>query len=50
MMGQIIFSDNIDINNGQNQYKIDVSSFGSGFYLVNIKTKTGSSTQKLIVQ
>ena len=50
MMGQIIFSDNIAINNGQNQYKIDVSSFGSGFYLVNIKTKTGSSTQKLLVQ
>jgi len=50
MMGQVVFVENIAINNGQNQYNIDVHSFGSGFYLVNIKTKTGSSTQKLIIQ
>lgn len=50
MMGQVVYKEQIAIHNGQNQFKIDANQFGSGFYLVNIKTNTGSSSQKLIVQ
>ena len=50
LMGQTVYSENISVETGNNQYKINVSDFGAGFYMVNIHTKAGSTTQKLIVR
>jgi hypothetical protein len=50
MMGQQVYSENVALENGNNQYQINVSSLSSGFYMVNIKTATGSSTQKMIIR
>jgi hypothetical protein len=50
LMGQTVYSENISIETGNNQYQINVSDFGAGFYMLNIHTKAGSTTQKLIVR
>jgi hypothetical protein len=50
MMGQLVYSENINLENGQNQYQIPVNSLGAGFYLLNIKSPIGVSTQKLIIR
>ena len=50
LMGQTVYSENISVETGNNQYQINVSDFGAGFYMVNIQTKAGSTTQKLIVR
>lgn len=50
IMGQVVYTENIAVENGNNQYQINVSNFGAGFYIVNIHTKAGSTSQKLIVR
>lgn len=50
LTGQLIYSQNISLESGNNQYLLNVSNYTSGFYLVNIRTNTGSTTQKLIIK
>ncbi|MBP1673149.1 MAG: hypothetical protein H6Q25_964 [Bacteroidetes bacterium] len=50
IMGQVIYSANIAIENGNNQYQVSVSDFGAGFYMATIRTQAGSTTQKFIVR
>jgi hypothetical protein len=50
IMGQVIYSENIAIVNGNNQYQVSVSDFGAGFYMATIRTQAGSTTQKFIVR
>lgn len=50
IMGQVVYTENVSVETGNNQHTINVSSFGAGFYLVNIYTNAGSTTQKLIVR
>ncbi|MDX9891214.1 MAG: T9SS type A sorting domain-containing protein [Bacteroidales bacterium] len=50
IMGQVVYTENVSVETGNNQHTINVSSFGAGFYLVNIYTTAGSTTQKLIVR
>lgn len=50
LMGQVVYTQNVPLETGGNQFEINISNFSSGFYLVNVRTKTGSSTQKLIVR
>ena len=49
LMGQTVYSDNINIHEGNNMVTLSVNNFRRGVYMVNIKTDKGTSTQKLIV-
>lgn len=48
--GQMVYSQNISLETGNNQFQLNVSNYPAGFYLVNIRTNTGSTTQKLIIK
>lgn len=48
LAGQVVSNQNQNMENGVNQLQINISNLASGLYLVNIKTNTGRSTQKLI--
>ena len=48
LAGQVVSNQNQNMENGVNQFQINISNLASGLYLVNIKTNTGRSTQKLI--
>ena len=50
LMGQMVYTDNVNIHEGYNMVTIPVNQFTSGVYMVNIKTNKGMSTQKLIVK
>lgn len=50
LMGQIVYTQNLPLETGSNQYELNISNFAAGFYLVNIRTNSGSSTQKLIIR
>lgn len=50
LMGQVVYTQNVSLETGSNQYSLNVSNFSAGFYLVNIRTNAGSTTQKLIVE
>lgn len=50
LLGQTVHSEQINIHAGTNVMNLDVSRYQNGFYLINIRTNTGSSTKKLIVQ
>ncbi|PKP21687.1 MAG: hypothetical protein CVU04_01070 [Bacteroidetes bacterium HGW-Bacteroidetes-20] len=50
LMGQMVYSQNVSLETGNNQYQLNVSDFSAGFYLINIRTNAGSTTQKLIVK
>ena len=50
LMGQVVNTQNVSLETGNNQYEINVSNFSAGFYLVNVRTNAGSTTQKLIVK
>jgi hypothetical protein len=50
LMGQVVYSQNVALETGANQFNLSVLNYSSGFYLVNVKTSKGSSTQKLIVR
>lgn len=45
MMGQKLLEDNIN----DNQYVIDMNQFGTGLFMVNVKTKNGTVTRKVAV-
>jgi hypothetical protein len=50
LMGQTVYTMNIDVNEGTNMVTIPVNQLPAGIYMVNIKTNKGISTQKLIVK
>jgi hypothetical protein len=50
LMGQVVYNQTVSLEYGANQLMVNCSDFTSGFYLVNISTNTGTTTQKLIVQ
>ena len=50
LMGQTVYTENVNIQEGYNMVNLSVNNFRSGVYMVNIKTNKGTSTQKLIVK
>ena len=48
LMGQTVYTENVNIHEGCNMVTLSVNNFRSGVYMVNIKTNKGTSTQKLI--
>ena len=50
LMGQTVYTENVNIHEGYNMVNLSVNNFRSGVYMVNIKTNKGTSTQKLIVK
>ncbi|MDR2980038.1 MAG: T9SS type A sorting domain-containing protein [Bacteroidales bacterium] len=50
LLGQTVHAQQISISAGTNVLDLNVSGYPSGFYMINIKTSTGNSTKKLIVQ
>lgn len=50
LMGQVVYTQNVSLETGSNQYELNVTNFAAGFYLVNVRTNAGSTTQKLIVK
>ena len=50
LMGQTVYTENVDIHEGYNFVNLSVNQFTSGVYMVNVKTDRGTSTQKLIVK
>lgn len=50
LMGQTIYTNNVEVNEGYNMINVPVKNFTSGVYMVTLRTNTGISTQKLIVK
>jgi len=50
LMGQTVYTENVNIQEGYNMVTLSVNNLRSGVYMVNIKTDKGTSTQKLIVK
>ena len=50
LMGQTVYTENVNIHEGYNMVTLSTNNFRSGVYMVNIKTDKGTSTQKLIVK
>lgn len=50
LMGQTVYTSNVDVNEGYNMVTIPVNQFTAGVYMVNVRTEKGTSTQKLIVK
>ena len=50
LMGQTIYTNNVEVNEGYNLINVPVKNFTSGVYMVTLRTNTGISTQKLIVK
>lgn len=50
LMGQTVYTQPVEINEGYNFVAVPVNRFNSGVYMVTIRTNTGISTQKLIVK
>lgn len=50
LMGQTVYTSNLEISEGANMITIPVRQFTSGVYMVTMRTNTGISTQKLIVK
>ena len=50
LMGQTVYTNNVEVNEGYNLINIPVKNFNSGVYMVTLRTNTGISTQKLIVK
>ena len=50
LMGQTVYTENVNVQEGYNMVTLSVNNFRSGVYMVNIKTDKGTSTQKLIVK
>jgi hypothetical protein len=50
LMGQMVYSQNIAINTGQNRIQLNVRDLVSGMYLVNIHSHQGMISKKLIVK
>lgn len=49
LMGQIVYTANLEVNEGNNMITVPVKQLTSGVYMVTLQTNTGISTQKLIV-
>lgn len=50
LLGQVVYTENANLYNGVNYMKVNVSNLKSGVYVVNVKSNSGSTTQKLIVR
>ena len=50
LMGQTVYTQNVEITEGYNMVTIPVKQFNAGVYMVTMRTNTGISTQKLIVK
>lgn len=50
LMGQTVYTENVEVNEGYNMINIPVKGFTSGVYMVSLRTQTGISTQKLLVK
>ena len=50
LMGQTVYNSSVALSSGSNQLSINVSDLSDGFYMVNIKSNSGTTTQKLIVR
>lgn len=50
LMGQTVYTNNLQVNEGSNYVILPVKEFNAGVYMVTIRTNTGLSTQKLIVK
>jgi len=50
LMGQVMYSDNVALNEGNNLLNVNISNLTPGVYMINIRTNKGTSTQKLIVK
>jgi hypothetical protein len=48
-MGQILIDKQIQLHQNSNQFKIDLSNYSSGTYLVTVKTSTGMYNQKVMI-
>jgi hypothetical protein len=50
LMGQTVYTSNVNIHEGYNMVNVPVNQFSAGVYVVNIKSNKGTSTQKMIVK
>lgn len=50
LMGQTVYTSNVEVNEGYNFITIPVKQLTSGVYMVSMRTNTGITTQKLIVK
>ncbi|MCQ2284534.1 MAG: T9SS type A sorting domain-containing protein [Bacteroidales bacterium] len=50
LMGQIVYSENVALNEGNNIVNVNINNLNAGIYMVNVKTAKGTATQKLIVR
>lgn len=50
LMGQMVYNENVALNEGENTITVNTSNFQAGVYMINITTNKGTSTQKLIVK
>jgi hypothetical protein len=50
LMGQTVYTSNLEVNEGYNFITLPVKQLTSGVYMVTLRTNTGISTQKLIVK
>lgn len=50
LMGQTVYTSNVEVNEGYNMINVPVKNFTSGVYMVTLRTNTGISTQKLVVK
>ena len=50
LMGQTVYTSNLEVNEGYNFITLPVKQLTSGVYMVTLQTNTGISTQKLIVK
>lgn len=50
LMGQTVYTEKVEVNEGYNMINIPVKGFTSGVYMVSLRTQTGISTQKLLVK
>ncbi len=50
LMGQVVYTENVALNEGNNVITVNTNDLEAGVYMVNIKTNKGTSTQKLIVR
>lgn len=47
--GQIMFSNNIQLSNGQQKFDEDVTALKSGMYMLNLRTQNGQQTIKVVI-
>jgi len=50
LMGQCVYTETVNVMEGNNVITVNVNNLNAGIYMVNVKTAQGTSTQKLIVK